>query len=137
MGHTLAVGRRQRVGHLHGQVEKLLRRQPVREDQSGKRLAAHELHGDEVDAVDLFDRIDRDDVRVRDGRQRQGLALEAPQTLDVFGHFRRQDLEGDVAPQSRVSGEVNLPHAARADQGSDLIWSQPRGRTDSHVRKDP
>ena len=53
-----------------------------------------------------------------------GLLLEAAQAIGVGGEGGRQDLDRDVAAEARVLGAVDLPHAARADGGEDLVGAE-------------
>ena len=86
-----------------------------------ERLAVHELHGEEVDAGGLLDRIDRHDVRMVERCDGTCLALEALDPLRARGHLGREHLEGYVTMQLRVGGAVHLSHPARADRGGDVI----------------
>jgi hypothetical protein len=47
--------------------------------------------------------------------------FESRQVFAVRLEDLRDDLQGDVAVQSRVRGEVDLAHAAGADRAPDLI----------------
>ena len=77
----LGVRRGEGVGQGHGDLEELLERQAPRGIELRERLALDVLHGEEALAVGLFDRVDGDDVRVIEGRDRLDLALEAGQAV--------------------------------------------------------
>ena len=60
-------------------------------------------HGDEEDAVDLAGLVDRQDVRVVDGRRHLRLALESRAEVGIVRQLGRQDLEGDLAAEAGCS----------------------------------
>ena len=55
----------------------------------------------------------------RGGRARLG--LEPAQALGIVGDVRRQDLDGDVAPEPAVVRAVHLTHPARAEGGTEHV----------------
>lgn len=61
-------------------------------------------------------RLDGDDVGMIERGGGARLLLEAAQSVGVRGEFGGQQLERDLPPQSRVAGEVNFSHPARAQQ---------------------
>jgi hypothetical protein len=121
MDDALLMRDGQRVGEGDPDFEQPADGQTVFRDDAVERLALDELHGQEVDAVRLLDREDRDDLRVVEGRDRPRLPLEAFESLGTRRHLRRQHLEGDVAVELRVGGTVDLAHPARADRGGDPV----------------
>ena len=74
-----------------------------------------------MDAVALFDPVDRADVRMVERREHPRFALEAGQPVGIRGEGTRQNLERDVAPELRVARAIHLAHAARPEQCLDLI----------------
>ena len=68
--------------------------------------------------------VDGEDVGMREGGHDLGLALEAGQPGRILGKLRGQDLDGDVAIESRVAGPIDFAHAARADGGADLVGTE-------------
>ena len=82
-------------------------------------------HRDVLDAVDLAEIVDADDVLVRDLARQQQLALEPP--FDVAGHARiLGDLRADHLDRNGLT-ELVVPrlidraHAAHAEQADDVI----------------
>ena len=57
-------------------------------------------------------------------RDRARLAVEAVAQLRVGGERRGEDLDGDGAIEPRIAGAIHLAHAARAEQGDDLIGAE-------------
>jgi len=86
--------------------------------------ALDELHGQEVDAFRLFDRVDGHDAGVVEGGERFCLTPESLEPLRARGHPGGQHLEGHVAPELRVGGAVDLTPPARADRGGNAVVRQ-------------
>ena len=82
-------------------------------------------HRDVLDAVDLAEVVNADDVLVRDLPRQEQFLLEAP--LDVLrggripSHFRPDDLEGDRDLELLVTGLIDSAHAADAELTQDVI----------------
>ena len=104
----------QRSGDLGPDPKRLLDGQRPLRQAVRQRLALQVLHDQVVGPVLVADVVERADVRVRELRDRLRLALEPLAQLRRGGHVRRQDLDGDVAPQARVLRAVNLAHAPGA-----------------------
>ena len=79
--------------------------------------ATHTIHG--------LDSVDGRDVRVVEGRQQPGLALDAGQSLGVGCKFRRQHFQGDASAQPRVAGLIDVAHPSGAQQPADLEDAEP------------
>ncbi len=132
MDDALLVRGGKRLGHGPADRGNPLRRQPPFRDRPVQRLPLDQLHGQEVDAVGFVDGMDRDDVRVVEGGDGAGLALETGEALRVVGEVRGQHLEGDLAPELRVDGAIDLAHAARAERGDDLVVTETGARGEGH-----
>ncbi len=61
------------------------------------RLSFDELHGQEVDTLDLFHGKNGNVVGVVEGGHSAGLALESRQTIGINGHVGGQDFQRHVA----------------------------------------
>ena len=70
---------------------------------------------------------------VQDAR-RPSFLLEAAQPLRVLGKGSRQDLDRDVAPESRIFRPLHLSHATCADRREDLVGTQPGAGRQAHLR---
>ena len=110
-------------------------------DQRGQRSAFHELHGQEAAIAQIADGVDRDDVGVIERRRGPRLVLEAPHRVGVAGERGPEQLDRDLAAKLGIVGQVDLTHAAAADErhhvvGADasaqrrgvLLSRQPRRR---------
>ena len=133
MDDPLVVRRGQRVGHRHGQFEDAVERQPLLTDDGGERPAADSFHHEEARGAGLFDGVHGDDAGVVQGGDRPGLVLEPGEAAGVGGQVRRQDLDGDVAAEARVVGEVHLAHAPRAELAADLVGTESGPGGKRHV----
>jgi hypothetical protein len=80
---ALLVGSPERVGDLRTDLEHLCDRQRPLRDPRGQRLAGEVLHDEVSRAVVAADVIERADVRMRELRDRVGLALEAGAAVGV------------------------------------------------------
>ena len=102
-------------------------------NELGQRLPVDELHCQKVNAVDLVDGVDGDDVRMIQRRYGARLALESRQAIGVASHLGRETFSATARP-SLVSGARNTspipPLPARRGSGSDLstCQSQPDPR---------
>jgi hypothetical protein len=67
-------------------------------------------------------------------RQCLGFALEACQPLGIVRKGVRQHLDRDLAPEARIRGAIDLPHATHADLGGDLIRAETGARSQRHGR---
>jgi hypothetical protein len=72
-----------------------------------QRLPLHELHCQKVDAADLLDGVERDDVRMIERRGGAGFALEAREAIGVARKCLGQDLQGDVAMKIRIRRAIH------------------------------
>src|SRR5262249_55563271 len=86
--------------------------------RTANRLAFDTLHYQVAVAVARSDVVQRANVRVVERGERLGLALEALAERAFDG------LDGDGAIEARVARLVDLAHAALADGGKYLVWSE-------------
>ena len=76
--------------------------------------------------------VQRDDVRVRERGDRARLPLEAGEGIGVAGEPLGHDFDGDLAAEARVARTVDLPHAAHAEDGDDLVGAEASAWGESH-----
>ncbi len=112
-GHHLA---RKRQGSSDGQL-------PFGREQTRQIGAVHERHRDVLDAVDLAEVVNADDVGVRDLAREHQLALEA--ALELLRRqrvrVRLDHLQRQRQRQLRIPDVVDRAHPADAEQADDLI----------------
>jgi hypothetical protein len=63
---------------------------------------------------------------------RAGLSLEALAKLPARGEMSWENLDGDRAVEARVSGTVDLAHAARPKGGEHLVGPEQSAGTERH-----
>ena len=66
-------------------------------------------------------------------RGRPCFLLEAAEPIGVGREERRQDLDGDVAPEARVAGAKDLAHAAGADRRDDFKRAEAGTGGQGHI----
>ena len=106
------------VGHRRRRSHRLLEVLPL-----------EQLHGDVGRAVGVGAEVeDRDHVGVGHLRHGLGFPREALDQLGVVGNLRHHDLEGHVALEDGVVGEVHHSHRALADRPDDLVLADASGQ---------
>jgi hypothetical protein len=121
MGDPAGVSRSESVGQGRGQIEQSVERKPPLGNQLPERLPLDDFHGKQDAARGFFDRVDRNDVRMIEGRDRPGFPLEARPALGVLCDVVGQDLQCDVTAQLGVACTVDFAHAALTEQAGDLV----------------
>ena len=89
---------------------------PIRE-----RRPLDEFEHQRRDAVRIFEAVDAADVRMVQRRQDLGLTLEARHAIGIVAEGRGQNLQRNVSTELRVLGAIDLPHAAGAEGGDNLV----------------
>src|SRR5262249_15672013 len=116
-------------------VERTCERSPDRDDLTRldrsacqpllQRFALQQFHHEEgLTVAGLADVVNGADVRVLQGGDSAGLALKTFARLRRIRQIRAHYLDGDVASETRVAGQVDLAHTACAERGDDLVRSQ-------------
>src|SRR5215813_9871336 len=86
------------------------------------QLLAFEQFGDDIGRAFMrADVVNREDVRVVERRGGAGFLLEAAQAVRIPGELGGQQLDGDLATESRVFGQIDLAHSAGAKLRNNLI----------------
>ena len=83
-------------------------------------------------SVRLLEAVDVRDVRMVQGGEDFGFALESGQALGVGADGLGQDLDGDLALEVGVGGAIDLAHSAGAEGGDDFIRAEARAGSQSH-----
>src|SRR5262245_31174340 len=107
-------------------------RQPARTNQRREIRPLDHLHRQKTDSTRFFDRVQRDDVRMVETRYGLGFTLEAREALRRRGQRFGEQLDGDVAVQTRVVGTINLAHPSRAERRKDFVESEPGSGGERH-----
>ena len=98
-----------------------------------ERLAVEQL-GDQVRHVAGADVEDRQQVGMRQRRDRARLLGEPGQPVGIVGGAARQDLDRHVAAEPRIASAIDLAHAARADRRDDLVGAESGTGREGHGR---
>ena len=122
MDDIFAMGGPQGLARLEGDLQGGVDRQGAREPDEGLEvLALDEIHRNVLDAADLAQVVDADDVVVGDGPGEPHLGLEALDDRGVGRELGPDHLERDRGPQLLVFGLVDASHAAAAHLLDDAI----------------
>jgi hypothetical protein len=130
---ALIVGCAERIRDLQRDGPSLLRRQGAILQPLGERDALDELHDERGHRAGRLEAVDLGNVRGIQRGQRPRFAAEPREALGVVGHRVRQDLQGDIASESRVARPVDLAHAAGPDPGDDLVGADVCAWWQRHV----
>jgi hypothetical protein len=104
---------------------------PVLAPEYGREvLAVDERHRDVLDAADLAEVMNPDDVLVGDLPGEQQLALESPfdfsRGLRLGHHFRPDHFDGDRDAKVGVPRLIDRAHAADAERANDVVPGSER-----------
>ena len=97
-----------------------------------ERLALDELEDEPAHAARLLEPVDVRDVRMIEGGQHLGLALEARKPVGIRGERLGKNLDRDVAAELRVLRPIDLSHPARAERREDLVRSEAGSGRQGH-----
>ena len=123
MDDPFLVRRFEGVEHLPGMGDGFVERHGAPLQPRGQRLAVDELENQitRLAGVGDFEPVNRADVRVAQCGENLRFAFEPGDAFGVVRDEIGEGLDGDVAVQSRVTGFVDLAHAACAQLGLDLV----------------
>ena len=120
------------VRDLEGQVDHLANRDRAAIHSPAKRLAFEHLGHDERHARIGADVVHRKNIGMVQRRGSAGFLLESMETIDVSGKRGGQHLDGDVAPEPRIVGAVDLSHSAAAQRRKDFVRAEPSAGCEGH-----
>jgi hypothetical protein len=135
MHQTGRVRRRQPVGHLRGDIDRLRRGHRAGLDHAPQSVAADQFGSDPVCAVIAADVVNGDDVGVIERAGRAGFALETGDAVRVARQGGGQYLDGHLALQPRIAGAPDLAHPAPAQQLHNLEVAQLGARAEPFDRR--
>ncbi len=122
--HALGVRLGEAFGDLNGERHGIARRKRPLLQALAERLAVDPLEDQIGRAVEPFEAVDRGDVRVVEAGEEPRLALEALQAGGVVAERVGERLDRHLAPERRIDGAVDAPHAAGAEEAEDLVPAQ-------------
>src|SRR5215204_3180916 len=104
-------------------------------DERLEARPAYVAHREVENAVDLVRLVDRDHVRMVDRGSELRFAEEPSAERLVAREFGRDHLEGDLAAEALVGGEVDRAHSAPPERRLDAISAERVARArGQHVR---
>ena len=106
----------QGFGERHGSASNALR----------QILTFDKFHHEGGDAPALFDAVDRGDVWMVQGGEHFRFALKTREPIDLGREGRWQDLDRDLALESRVGRPIHLPHPAFPDRRRNFVDAEAR-----------
>ena len=89
---------------------------PAVGERGAQRLSVQELRDREGDAAVRAEVVDREQVRMRQRRDRACLALEAGERVDVLRQVLGKHFDGDLATEAQIPRAVDLTHSAGAQR---------------------
>jgi len=110
------------AGDLRGDIDRLSNRQWSACDTHAQGLAIEQLHHRVWMAVAVPDLEDRQDIGMRQVRNRVRFSLEPRERFRIVRDGGRNDLDRDATIQTRMARAIDLAHTARSDQRQDRVW---------------
>ena len=132
MDDALRVCRIERVGNLAGQPHRLAHRHRPARDDVGERVALDQLEHQGANAVNVFDPVERRDVRMIERSEQPRLSIEPRQSIRIERRRGGEDLDRHIAAEPRIARAIDLAHSPGSDGADDLVRSQAGARTQSH-----
>jgi hypothetical protein len=119
-------------------VRRVRKDPPYARDAVGERVAVDELKDERTKVHASFTRalleaVDRADVRMLERGQDLRFALESREPFSVGREELGQDLQRDVAAETRIARAIHLTHAAGAKRAGDLIRTETRADDQCHM----
>jgi hypothetical protein len=121
MNDALGVAGGERVGNLDADIENLVELHGLAAQPLLQALALEFLHDDERQAVHLFNVVDGADAGVIQLRGGARFPQEAVHGFLVVSQVLRNELQGDVPPQTRVFRVIDQPHPSTAEFPHNVI----------------
>ena len=118
----------ERAGDLFGDLQHTGDAQPLARREVVQRLTGDVLHRQEREAIGLADFIDGADVRVTEGTKDPPFEQQPLAAAGVGVGVSGEDLERHVPLLGQVLGEVDISHAAMAEQLLDHVAGDGRSR---------
>jgi hypothetical protein len=133
MDDPARVSRRQRIGDANGDPQHLVEAHAVPRNELIHAFSTHILHHDEIVAVSRFDLMNRDDVRVIEGRGGVCFLDKPAAAVRVADAIGRQYLDSHLTIQSRIASPIYLAHPTCADEREDFVRPECRAGLEGHV----
>src|SRR4029453_906739 len=103
----------------------------------GQSLAVDEFEDEESMPIRFLKTVNAGDVLMIQRGEHLRLPAEARQPFGILRHAVRQRFHRDVAAEACIPRTIDLTHAARAEQGNDLVRTELRSWSERHLIKCP
>jgi hypothetical protein len=115
MDDAALVGGVQRLRDLRCDGERLFERERPTLQSVGERGTLDQFQDEGTNAIEIFDPVNRADVRMIQRRQQPGLPIEAGTPIRIGEPHGGEDLDCDIAIEAAVAGPIDLAHTPRAE----------------------
>jgi hypothetical protein len=136
MDDAAAVCRGERAGELARKDEDIGDGHGSPPEAGGERLPLEPLHHEVLDPpvgpLLAPDVVEGADVRVAEGRDGLGLALEPRPAVGIGGELAGKHLDRDQAGEPGVASRPHFAHPPGAEGTDDLIGTEPLARGKAH-----
>jgi hypothetical protein len=129
---ALLVRGREAVRNLNRELDRLAHGHRSIVQSLSQCLAVQQLRDDVWSAVVLSEIVHREDVWVVQSGCGARFLFEAAETIGIGGERHWQDLDCDIARETRVPRSIHLAHAARSDRSEDFVWTEASSWHQSH-----
>src|SRR5437868_10817909 len=131
MDNPHGVSRGERTTNLNRDLQRL-RQVQSRTNSLPQSLTVNELSGDETRTPGDADFINREDVRMIQGRGRPGFLNESLQALLIRGQRFRKNLNCDRSVQLQVARQIDFAHPALTNLRADFVATKFCAGGNSH-----
>src|SRR5262249_13671600 len=132
INYALAVRLVEGVGDPDAVLQGLLQRKRALGETLRERLSREQLHDEILRVLLSSDVVERADMGMRKLRDGSRLALEALADLGRSRQAFREDLDRDLASETRVPRAVDLSHPSGAERCEDLVGAELRAGSEGH-----
>ena len=133
MDDPLLVRRFERVGNLTRGCHGFRDRHGAALQAIGQGLAVNQFEHQRPNTAGILEAMNGRDVRVIQAGQQLRFPLETRQAIGILRKEIGEDLQGDVASQSRVARAIDLAHPTCTDERDDLERAEARAGDEGHV----
>ena len=114
----------ERLGDLNPNPARVFDRERPAHEPRLERLSVDQLHDDDLVMVQPFEAVNRRDVRMIQRREDLRFPSEPRDAVRLLGETVGEQLEGDVAAESRITRAKHSAHAAFAQLPADMVGAE-------------
>src|SRR5262245_47075734 len=132
MDDALFMPGTKRFRDLTGDSQGLVQRDWPSCEMIRESCALDEFEHQCANPVGLLNPVDARDVRMVEGREEFGLALESDDAIPVRRNRVREGLQRNVTLEAGVPRPIDLPHPAFAEEGNHFERTEPAAGNERH-----